>query len=1160
MKKFIVKTLSCMAALVMLTTMLSCLFGISASADETTYDSGNMPTWFFDANSWVEGHDYKYKYTVSGTVKERTARTANHAYELADGSIRFNNNSAHDFGSEYINSEMTFDFKGIGDWSIVLRADSAISEGYVFGCTSETLFIKKISCSDIGVCNTRTSDIYDPMKWSRMTFKFEDYDGYTVIKWLIDGLEVPFVSGLDQVKGTGSEANQNAAVVNGDVWDFAPIRGNGTYMAIQPRVYESGIISNPTNAVYFRSIDTDVSGLNDVFRIQFVGDSITNGSLASSWNATWSSQMNYRLNGNTNTTTGDITDAEENVYDCYNAGHSASTAMGLGTAQPYTYQYQYTFSKNFGADLTVIMQGTNDSTYIKYKYSTHPAASDDPADIRAAALQKFYEDYNKLAKTYIDQGAQVVLVTPPYATREGWTEEELLIIREKIIEIAGELDVPYFDMWTYTYGKIEMFPDQLHPNDEGYVYFADGFYAWLTEESGIDLNKKSNTVTLTTADNTDGIAAAEEVLTEYTGTFNNTNFRGTSTGTCNISSDNIFLQDGSVGGYSGAVSIPSYNLGSKWELSFTYKSPSSAWNDPKADGPDYTWEKYTCDNIKVGGLEFRIYKLKKSDNTYYYGYRLFMNNNELCDPAVYDYASWSNLTVSYKIEYSFGSIKIVRTNDEQVIFDLDSSAMLNLFGTQYRFNGVRIAVEVYMLNVTATKLSVAKIGVDEAEYDITNNENGHIEINGNTFVNGEAHFVGEKVTLTAVCDTYGYMFIKWVDANGNKLSTDPNYTLTFGYDKVTLRAVFGPYKAYSDINFLASAGGRITYNGGAFDYNAEYIVGDTAVLTAEADTGYEFSHWVNAEGEIVSTDISWTVILPKKEVYTAVFNKTDDATATVVFYRNGGKLVSTVNVAAGTVITLPELPFTYGYECLGWTVDGEIMPAGSEITVNGSMIVSAALKKSADKYTVSVSGGTVDGSDTASYVYNTKVTVVFDSSLLGENETFRGWHVGGTSNDASVISYDTSYTFFVGADVELIALTGTGTATPSAVIEVTDNSLVDGGERVSFLTERTLPEGYVLVKSGVIYTADSTKADSLDLGNIGGTVSAKKSTFTNKNGQFRITLSSRDGSAITVYLRAYLVYMDDVGVTHTIYSDVYSNTTVSQGATGDVIDEQEDIL
>lgn len=141
--------------------------------------------------------------------------------------------------------------------------------------------------------------------------------------------------------------------------------------------------------------------------------------------------------------------------------------------------------------------------------------------------------------------------------------------------------------------------------------------------------------------------------------------------------------------------------------------------------------------------------------------------------------------------------------------------------------------------------------------------------------------------------------------------------------------------------------------------------------------------------------------------------------------------------------------------------------------------------------------------------------------------------------------------------MNVIAIVIGSEASPKPIIAITDTAVINDGKKVSFLAQRTVPTGVKFVESGVIYTANADLADSMSLANIGGAVRSKAAAYNTANGQMRMTLSSREGTAITVYLRAYLTYVEN-GEYVTIYTDVYSASTVTSGDIDTGIEEGED--
>ena len=366
----------------------------------------------------------------------------------------------------------------------------------------------------------------------------------------------------------------------------------------------------------------------------------------------------------------------------------------------------------------------------------------------------------------------------------------------------------------------------------------------------------------------------------------------------------------------------------------------------------------------------------------------------------------------------------------------------------------------------------------------------------------------------------------------------------FGSDElVSMIDDFNFYKAKYDIG--ATAGGKIIENGANFvnDYRTtnRLAVGTTLELKAVAEAGYSFAYWADGNGNIKSYDSAITVILGDKATnVTAVFTK-DSANngedVTISFQNRSGKVVSAVTVTKGTAVTLPELDAAacYGYTVNGWIVNGEILTAGT-ITADTDMIIYADYAKSSATYKVEVIGSVekVDGK----YSYNDIVKVTFDSSVLADGEYFGGW----CNEDGTVVSYNESYSFYVGADVELYAVISKEIIADVPVIAVTDASLIYGGAKASFLTERYLPEGYTFVTAGVVYTA-ADDFEELTLDAVDGTTIRSRAVASMAGcGQYRQTIGSTTGATLNISLAAYLTYIDADGNMNTIYSSTHALT------------------
>ena len=223
MKTALFRAISAVLSVIMLVSMMSCLFGITVSAAEVTKDSGNMPTYIFDTTYWESNY------------KE-------YSKAMPDGSIRFNYLVHGDFGSTLMNETIEFDVKSPNDWAVGLRCDSLFTDGYRVGYNGQHLFIARISDTSTilatSICDVTYTDLYNPYQWHRVKTTFEDTDDYTFIEVTIDDRAVPFV---DNAIYSTSNINVLESVVTdrktlgGKFYDFDPIRRElNTYIEINP--------------------------------------------------------------------------------------------------------------------------------------------------------------------------------------------------------------------------------------------------------------------------------------------------------------------------------------------------------------------------------------------------------------------------------------------------------------------------------------------------------------------------------------------------------------------------------------------------------------------------------------------------------------------------------------------------------------------------------------------------------------------------------------------------------------------------------------------------------------------------------------------------------------------------------------------------------------
>ena len=202
--------------------------------------------------------------------------------------------------------------------------------------------------------------------------------------------------------------------------------------------------------------------LDTPIRVTCVGDSITEG-VGGSAGMSYPDQMQKLLGSG---------------YEIFNAGVSATNIIkqqgdvGQGTTFPYWTTAKYTQGKEFNPDIAIIMLGTNDA-------STRNWVQSGIENIR----QVFKEDYRSLVREYKELGAYVIIALPT-TCYGGWSERTPNLendIIPALYELAEEENTGLVDMHSFTANHRDWFPDDLHPNNTSYGYFAAEFAKYVTE-------------------------------------------------------------------------------------------------------------------------------------------------------------------------------------------------------------------------------------------------------------------------------------------------------------------------------------------------------------------------------------------------------------------------------------------------------------------------------------------------------------------------------------------------------------------------------------------------------------------------------------------------------------------------------------------------------
>ena len=393
---------------------------------------------------------------------------------------------------------------------------------------------------------------------------------------------------------------------------------------------------------------------------------------------------------------------------------------------------------------------------------------------------------------------------------------------------------------------------------------------------------------------------------------------------------------------------------------------------------------------------------------------------------------------------------------------------------------------------------------------------------------------GTKVTASAIS---GYKFVGWFvnEYTGTPYSTDLTCEVKPTAD-CTMIAVYEPISGGKFwLNVTAS---EFTVNGGAVQDSYLYEQFAIGTSVTVKFTGTEnFLYWVNASNKVVSTDKSYTFIMGSETTLKAVYGKARQNQATVVFISHSDQIISSKAYTTNDTIQFPVPPIKMGCTFTGWSMtEAEIRAA----MANNSGIIQVRARYTepsiACKVTVIYPDGI--GNEVVDAVVGKAINVTAKDI---EGKTFSYW----TDNDGNVLGYTKTLKLAPSGDMTVKAVYGEN-AEVKPVISMTaiDASAGDGYWVISFTATRAVPEGYELVKQGILYSIDSRCAgdagkDYLKL-TADGTVPEGVYDYIGRdtalNGVTRF--NGKVGTAdTTLYGRGYMILKNSAGEVMYVYAD-----------------------
>ncbi len=393
---------------------------------------------------------------------------------------------------------------------------------------------------------------------------------------------------------------------------------------------------------------------------------------------------------------------------------------------------------------------------------------------------------------------------------------------------------------------------------------------------------------------------------------------------------------------------------------------------------------------------------------------------------------------------------------------------------------------------------------------------------------------GTTVTASAIS---GYKFVGWFvnGYTGTPYSTDLTCEVK-PTDDWTMIAVYEPISGGKF--WLTVTASEFTVNGGAVQDSylyEQFAVG--ASVTVNFTGSENFLYWVNASNKVVSTDKSYTFIMGSETTLKAVYGKARQNQATVVFISHSDQIISSKAYTTSDTIQFPVPPIKMGCTFTGWSMtEAEIRAAMAN---NSGIIQVRALYTNpsiACKVTVIYPDGI--GNEVVNAVVGKAVNVTAKDI---EGKTFSYW----TDNAGNILGYTKTLNLAPSGDMTVKAVYDQAAeAKPVISMTAIDASAGNGYYVISFTATRAVPEGYELVKQGILYSIDSRCAgdagkDYLKLTADGTVPEGVKESVGNNNDLNGVTrFNGKVKTAETIlYGRGYMILKNSAGEVLYVYAD-----------------------
>lgn len=340
---------------------------------------------------------------------------------------------------------------------------------------------------------------------------------------------------------------------------------------------------------------------------------------------------------------------------------------------------------------------------------------------------------------------------------------------------------------------------------------------------------------------------------------------------------------------------------------------------------------------------------------------------------------------------------------------------------------------------------------------------------------------------------------------------------------------------YTYLNYSGSKRNVLTttYSTETIPYGAEVTL---RALVNKTDR--EFKYWVNnSTNRIVGMDEELSFKAVSNVDYVAQFTSNAsyfDGKKVVVYVNNAGNIINTYELGDGDSYAIPSAPQLPDYEFVRWNMSqAEVLASDSDLVIVRPVYKLSAINTvtlTQGNYTVS-GGGEYSATDTERAIASINASATNEA---GEN--FLYWY---DEEAEAIASYSRVYSFYVLRDITLTPVYGEPNSAAQPAIRIADVRYDANTNKVTFYAERSIPNEYTVLQTGIVVTKTEEIAASEEAFVLGGTnTAAGTSTSTASNGYYSAAVSAPSG--VTVWARGYVICETASGDIIYIYSPIAS--------------------